>query len=298
MNNPAPPAALRLATDTQVRICEEVCGLARSGQRRGDKTAMSVKRGQLLGANENQSIALAVREELARRRISRQKLADLARISISTLEKALSGRRPFTLATIVRLEETLAIPLRRALNANGANGRAPAEAAATASDEFGSYSRNSVAWLEGAYLTIRPSFGENGAVYAYRTDIAWDETASRLAFREAERIDADYTQFGFVSVPHQSGHIYFVTNRHGQYRMIVLARPIITGEMHGILTTLQAGRGAHLSPVATPIVMQPLKKLAKPVQYGRVTSASPAYPAYRALLKKTMDDHFASFIPG
>ena len=38
-----------------------------------------------------EEIAHKVREELARRRISRRALADMARISISTLEKALSG---------------------------------------------------------------------------------------------------------------------------------------------------------------------------------------------------------------
>jgi transcriptional regulator with XRE-family HTH domain len=62
-----------------------------------------------------------VREELARRRLSRQALADLAKISISTLEKALAGRRPFTLATTIRLEEAL-----------GASLRAPVRAAASA----------------------------------------------------------------------------------------------------------------------------------------------------------------------
>ena len=59
-------------------------------------------------------IARQVREELARRRISRQALADLARISISTLEKALSGSRSFTLATVIRLEEALGTSLRGA----------------------------------------------------------------------------------------------------------------------------------------------------------------------------------------
>ena len=57
-------------------------------------------------------IAHHVREELARRRMSRQALADMARISISTLEKALSGRRAFTLATVIRLEQALGVPLR------------------------------------------------------------------------------------------------------------------------------------------------------------------------------------------
>src|SRR5713101_9323889 len=65
-----------------------------------------------LSDQQSRSVAALVREQLARRRISRQHLADQAKISISTLEKALSGRRPFTLATTVRLEEALGVPLR------------------------------------------------------------------------------------------------------------------------------------------------------------------------------------------
>ena len=66
-----------------------------------------------LSDEQSQSVASLIREELARRRISRQRLADQAKISISTLEKALSGRRPFTLATTIRLEEALGVPLRK-----------------------------------------------------------------------------------------------------------------------------------------------------------------------------------------
>ena len=66
-----------------------------------------------LSPSLSRAIAQTVREELARRRISRQRLADDARISISTLEKALSGRRPFTLATTIRLEQALGRSLRR-----------------------------------------------------------------------------------------------------------------------------------------------------------------------------------------
>src|SRR3954470_12273038 len=69
---------------------------------------------------QSRAVAALVREELARRRISRQRLADQAKISISTLEKALAGRRPFTLATTIRLEEALGVALRKA----GANGSA------------------------------------------------------------------------------------------------------------------------------------------------------------------------------
>src|SRR5437868_5612450 len=57
---------------------------------------------QTLSVEENDAVADMVREALARRRITRQYLADQAKISLSTLEKALSGQRPFTLASIVR----------------------------------------------------------------------------------------------------------------------------------------------------------------------------------------------------
>ncbi len=70
-------------------------------------------------------------------------------------------------------------------------------------------------WIEGAYLTLRPSFGDKGGIYAYRTEIFWDEAGSYLAFRESERLDAAFTQYGSVSVPNQSGHIYLVTNASG-----------------------------------------------------------------------------------
>ena len=69
---------------------------------------------QQLSDEQSRAVAAIVREELARRRISRQRLADQAKISISTLEKALSGRRPFTLATTIRLEEALGVALRKA----------------------------------------------------------------------------------------------------------------------------------------------------------------------------------------
>ncbi|MGQ0673293.1 MAG: helix-turn-helix domain-containing protein [Hyphomicrobium sp.] len=243
-------------------------------------------------SDDGGSIATLVREALARRRMSRQRLADEARISISTLEKALSGRRPFTLATLVRIEEALGVALRPAA---ARSDKSPTTANGVAPDHLGNYARAAVQWIEGDYLTLRPSFGEKSAVYAYRTEIYWDAAASTLAFRESERIDRDFTQFGAVSVPHQSGHIYLVTNRHGQYRLVIVARPTITGEMHGILTTLQVGRGAQLTPVAAPIVLVPMEA-DTPLAFGRIAAGHTAFAKYRALLRRTLDDSFASLV--
>ncbi len=243
---------------------------------------------------DNERVALLVREEIARRRMTRQQLAVDARISLSTLEKALTGSRPFTMATLVRLEEALGVELRAphetaSLPSNGTltPGLAP--------EDLGCYARPAVSWIEGDYLTLRPSFGETRAVYAYRTEVRWDDETSRLAFREADRVDDAFTQWGNVSIPHQSGHIYFVTNRHGQYRLIVVSRPTINGELHGILTTLKAGRGAQLTPVATPIAFIPLKNR-KVAEFGRISAEHDAYEEYSALLKRTLDEPYALFL--
>lgn len=257
---------------------------------------MSLTQDQRLTEEESRCIATVVREEIARRRITRQRLADDARISLSTLEKALTGRRPFTLATIVRIEEALGLSLRRrsepaTLPAIG-NGIV---AGGIAPETLGSYARPAVGWIEGAYLTLRPSFGDASAIYAYRTEIVWSDVASSLVFTESERLDAAFTQAGVVSVPHQSGHIYLVTNRHGQYRMIIVARPTIRGEMHGILTTLQAGRGAQLSPIATPILLAPLAGRGHP-EFGRIGPAQACYRGYRELLDRTSQEGYATLL--
>jgi len=248
-----------------------------------------------LTAEQSRRVATLVREELARRRISRQHLADEARISISTLEKALGGRRPFTLATTIRLEEALGVSLRER-NGDGQGVGAAMAGSDVAPDELGSYARRAVAWLEGQYLTLRPLFGDPDAIYAYLTEIAWDEAASGLAFHEQERVDAAFTQYGEVSIPNQSGHIYLVTNRHGQYRLIIVARPTIAGEMHGILTTLLAGRGSQLTPIAAPIAFVPLRTVADPA-FGRISPAHPRHADYQAIIQRTIDEPFALFLP-
>lgn len=229
---------------------------------------------------QSRRIATRVREELARRRISRQRLADDARISISTLEKALAGSRPFTLATLIRLEQALGASLRPA---EAGGGLAPAS--------LGAYSRAATDWLEGDYLTLRPSFEDPAAIYAYRTVIAWDEAASCLAFHEAARTDAAFTQTGQVSMPTQSGHTYLVTNDHGQFRLITLGRATITGELYGLLSTLQSAAGGHLTPVAASIALIPLRD-PEGVRFGRIGPADADYAPYRAQLDRVVRESF------
>lgn len=243
----------------------------------------------------NARVAVRVREEIARRRISRQLLADEARISLSTLEKALSGHRPFTLATIIRLEQAMGVALRE--QGNEASIQPANNSNSHAAEELGAYSRAAVTWLEGNYLTLRPSFGEDEAIFAYSTEIGWDFDAGHLSFRERERSDVSFSQQGAVSVPHLSGHIYLVTNTSGQYRMAVLSRPSITSEMFGILTTLRAGQGAHLTPVSTPLALVPMKQFADP-SFGRVRPGDRSFADYSTILRKALNDGYAGFVTG
>lgn len=239
-----------------------------------------------LSPEENKAIGGVIREELARRRMTRAALADRAKLSLSTLEKALAGQRSFTLATVVRLEEALGRPLR-----NG-KPRPDGLPPGVAPDELGSYARPAVAFIEGRYITVRASFSDPTGIYTYMTEISWDDGASHLVFQESERIDNEFRHHGVVSVPHQSGYIYLVTNRHGQYRMAILSRPTITGEMYGLLSTLHLGKGTHLTPVATPIVLVPVDNLNTPPTFGRFEANSPEHQRYFPLLKRATDDPF------
>jgi transcriptional regulator with XRE-family HTH domain len=252
---------------------------------------MQSKESGELADDESAVIAERIREELARRRMSRQRLADAAKISISTLEKALGGSRGFTLATLVRIEEALGIVLRPKSKTNAAS---HAEEK-SAPPELGAYARAAVKWLEGSYLTLRPSFEIRETVFAYRTEMAWDGGAHCLAFRESERLDAPFSQKGVVSIPNKSGHIYLYTNDQGQMRLAILGRPLIGGEMYGLLTTLQSGAGAQLLPVATPLALIPLAAKSSPL-FGRITPKSDAYAGYRKYLTRAIAENFVRLI--
>jgi transcriptional regulator with XRE-family HTH domain len=242
-----------------------------------------------LSAKQSRSVAAIIREQLARRRISRRQLVDQAKISISTLEKALSGRCSFTFAATVRLEEALGVSLREDDEDTGA---APAN---LAPGHLGFQARPAVTWIEGSYLTLRPSFSDPQAIFAYRTEIIWDDGLSSLIFWESERVDAEFSQQGLVSVPYKSRHIYLVTNRQGQYRLVIISHPTIDHEMFGIMTTLRLGSGAELMPVSSPIAYVPLGIVPK-ADFGRIAVGHTRYQQYRKLLQRTVEEPFALFL--
>jgi len=67
--------------------------------------------------------------------------------------------------------------------------------------------------------------------------------------------------------------------------------------MYGIITTLLAGRGSLLTPIAAPIAFVPAKNIPSPT-VGRISSADANYAVYREHLRRTIDEPFAIFPPG
>lgn len=236
-------------------------------------------------------IIKTIKEELAVRRMSRQSLADAARISISTLEKTLSRHRPVTLSTVVKLEAALAI----ALKPQQAVDTGAEKTSQVAPSSLGSYSHASVKWIEGEYITIRPSFTESGIIFSYLTAISWEETAGHLKFWETERSDSWFEQAGDVAISNLSGHVYLVTNSDGQFRTLTLGRCARYNALMGMLSTLAQVQGAHGMPMTCPMVLVRLKDGEKP-RLGKVEPSDENFTVYREMLDYALDAEFANFI--
>lgn len=238
-------------------------------------------------ASEQDDLGARIREGMARRRMSRLQLADAAKLSVSTLEKGLSGERPFSIATLIRIEDAIGIRLRAASSAPGKK----------AAEELGAYRREGVEWLTGTYLTLRPGFEKPDTINAYLTEISWNEEAGHLAFSEKQRADSHFAQKGAVSMPFQSGYIYLVTNELGQYRLMILGRPSIAGNMYGLLSTLRSARGGRLTPVAAPIALLrwDMERKGAP-ELGQIGADSAAYAEYRREIDRICEEEFIALI--
>jgi hypothetical protein len=118
-----------------------------------------------------------------------------------------------------------------------------------------------------------------------------------MVFRESERADSAYTQRGDVALPHQSGHLYLVTQEQGQYRLAVLGRPTIDGVLCGLLTTLQAAGGTRLVPVSCPIALLPMRNHAEAV-FGLRRPGEDGYDTLADALCRVEGEGFIRLICG
>jgi len=86
-----------------------------------------------------------------------------------------------------------------------------------------------------------------------------------------------------------------VTNHYGQFRLITLGHPTITGELYGILSTLQSGPGGHLTPVASPLALVPIRDGSSP-RVGRIAPDDPEFPTARAHLDRVVKEPFVRLL--
>ena len=248
-----------------------------------------------LSAEQSRQIADTIREEIARRRISRQSLAEHAKLSLSTLEKVLGGRRPFTLATTVRLEQALGVSLRKTPDA-------PAPAAPNgngdiAPDGLGAYSRRAVAWIEGTYVTVRPSFGDKEAVFAYRTEIAWDDGAS------SPRVSRERAAGRGLHPVRRSGGAEPVGTHLSRHQPARPASPDHGGAAGDFGRDVRHHHDAARGPRLAVDADRRADRLSadqdgRHPTFGRVSSDDPNYALYRQHLRRTTDELFALFLPG
>ncbi len=158
-------------------------------------------------------------------------------------------------------------------------------------EELGSYSHAAVKVLEGAYLTLRPSFEVPGAIYAYRTDLTWD--GSKLVFAKAKGWTPLTPRAAWVSVPIPSGHLYLSTNASGQMRLAMLGRQLRTGEMYGHAhhPSVRLGRASAAGGGAPGSDSVEGRRPVRPILPGE-----PRHTDYQRHLARVMDSGFARFV--
>ena len=161
---------------------------------------------------------------------------------------------------------------------------------------MGAYTRAAVEDYLGAYLTLRPSFGQPGVVVAYRTDITWDPGWPSLLFEERDRPDADYSHRGRLYIPAATNFIHLVSLTKGSLRTILVSQLDLTGHMRGLITTVNK-QAALLVPVSTPIVYVRRDRIEQDT-FGEFAPSHPRHATYAAIVHEATSQGYAKLIAG
>lgn len=238
-----------------------------------------------LSEAERALVARQIQREIDRRQLSRYQLAERAKLSLSTVEKALIGQ--FSERTLVRIETAIDKKFITTAEASPTGG-------VIAPEEMGAYTKKSVRNYIAEYQCIRPAFERPDMIYTYLMDISWDDEAGCLRFSEKKRADPTHTQSGFVYIPQSSPYISLVTISAGWVRHVIASQLDGQGIMRGLVQTLFNPRGNMFMPVNSPIVLRKTGGSALPV--GRFDSKSANYGQLRDLLDETFSQDFAKQI--
>jgi hypothetical protein len=238
-----------------------------------------------------------IRTAMIEKKMTQAALADAADCHEKTIQNLLSGRsvRDQTLFDTCMVLGLDFDKVKGAWDAQGGDA-APVvpKSEQVAPVEVGAYSRDAVDHYVGSYLTLRPSFSIAGGIMSYRTDIFWDEAWPGLAFQERDRPDKPFLHRGRLYIPASSMYIHLVSLTKGAMRMVIVTQLDVSGEMRGLITTLQKQRAQFL-PVSAPILYIKRSRF-DGVPLGEIVSANPAHADYKRLLRETLEQGYVRLL--
>jgi transcriptional regulator with XRE-family HTH domain len=262
-----------------------------------------VKR-RAMRTNGKHSLALSlIKTAMIEKKMTQAELADAADIHEKTIQNLLSGRAVrdqtlFDVCMVLGLDFDKVKGARRGEERprrDAPEPSAPVEGRA-APEYMGAYTRVGVDDYIGSYLTLRSSFAVPGGVMAYRTDIVWDDEWPSLLFQERDRPDKPFLHRGRVYIPASAPFIHLVSLTKGAMRMVMVSPLGPSGEMRGIVTTLNK-RGAVLVPVSAPIVYARRDDFAA-IELGEIPADRASALGYRRTVDEVISQGYARLIGG
>lgn len=250
-------------------------------------------------SKERDAAIQVIRTAMVEKKLTQAELADAADCHEKTIQNLLHGK-PVREQTLFDVAMVLGLDYQR-LKESWFGSMSTAqpmelkgEGGVVAPVYMGAYTRAAVDHYIGSYLTIRPAFAKEDAIVAYRTDIVWDPEWPSLLFEERERPDAPFSHRGRLYVPASSMYIHLVSLTKGAMRMVLVSQIDQTGEMRGLITTLNKQRATFL-PVAAPIVYLKRQEF-KSLALGEITPKNAEYQIYKTYLETALDEGYARLV--
>lgn len=186
---------------------------------------------------------------MAKNGIRRKELISETKLSLSTINKFFIGE--YTEYTMVKIQDSLEKLTTKTQNKFE---KINTIELVHSSPDLGFYSRKIALSYEGDYLTVRPSFSNEGAIYVYITKIIWSDEGNCLIFEEYNRVDAVHSHVGVVSIPLNSNFAYLISGEDGWKRICLLYSIDRHDTMRGVLVTLHNVNASINIPVCAPIL--------------------------------------------
>lgn len=232
---------------------------------------------------DESEIRILINRYLVKQKIKREEFCHRAGISAATLNKCMTGRMRFSDKTVSKIQ--VLIGFQDGLKAEELD----------VSLNYGGYSKIQAKKFIGSYLTFRPSFSEDKAIFSYVTDIIWSDERGALEFNETDRYDLEHCQHGYISIPQETNFIYFIVNYMGQHRLSVCRRNAVNGEIYGLINTLRIVDNWALVPVTTYIHMIPYN-LSEIKATGIIKVNDKNYQFYKKKLERTQSKKLVQLI--